>query len=171
MANMFNGVFANTTQKINEKIPRTKKSPSGYLSSKNAESFFISPVTPHEIKVIINSVKSGKAAGPYSIPIFLLKILCEHIAIPLCDIINNSFPSGVFPDMMKLAKIIPLYENDSPEVASNDRPISLLLVFSKIVEKLMHFRIYKFLRNVTFFILFSLASVVNTQRYMFNKYD
>ena len=70
-------------QKINEKIPRTKKSPLDYLSSKNAESFFISLVTPHEIEVIINSMKSGKAVGPYSIPIFLLKILCEHIATPL----------------------------------------------------------------------------------------
>ena len=44
----------------------------------NDESFFISPVTSHEIKVVINSMKSGKAVGPYSIPIFLLKILCEH---------------------------------------------------------------------------------------------
>ena len=89
-------------------------------------------------------MKSGKAVGPYSIPIFLLKILCEHIAIPLCDIINNSFSSGVFPDMMKLAKVIPLYKKDSPEVASSYRPISLLSVFSKIFEKLMHSRLYKF---------------------------
>ena len=104
-------------KKINKKIPRTRKSPLDYLSSKNGESFFISPVTPHEIKVI-NSMKSGKAVGPYSIPIFLLKILCEHIAIPLCDTINNFFSSGVFPDMMKLAKVIPLYKKDSPEVYS-----------------------------------------------------
>ena len=85
MADIFNEVFVNTAQKINEKIPRTRKSPSDCLSSKNAESFFISPVTPHEIKVIINSMKSGKAVGPYNIPIFLLKLLCEHIAIPLCN--------------------------------------------------------------------------------------
>ena len=49
---------------------------------------------------------SGKAVGPHSVPIFLLKILCEHIAIPFCDIISDSFSSGVFPEMMKLAKII-----------------------------------------------------------------
>ena len=85
MANIFNEVFVNTAQKISEKIPKTRKSPLDYLSSKNAEAFFISP---HEIKVIINSMKSGKAVGPYSIPIFLLKLLREHIAIPLCDIIT-----------------------------------------------------------------------------------
>ena len=101
-------------------------------------------MTPHEIKVIINSMKSGKAVGPYSIPIFLLEMLCEHIALPICDMINNSFSSGAFPDMMKLAKVIPLHKKDSPEVASNYRPISLLSVFSKIFEKLIHSRLYKF---------------------------
>ena len=91
MANIFYEVFVNIAKKINEKISRTKRPPLDYLSSKNPESFFISSVTPDEIKVIINSMKSGKAVGPYSIPMFLLNILCEHIAIPLCDITNNSF--------------------------------------------------------------------------------
>ena len=81
-------------------------------------------------------MKSGKAVGPYSVPIFLLKILCEHIATPLCDMINNSFSGGVFPDMMKLTKVIPLYKKDSPEVSSNFLtnfliPISLLSVLVK----------------------------------------
>ena len=81
MASIFNEVFVNTAQKIIEKVPITKRSPLDYLSSKNAESFLVSPVTLHQIKVVINSMKSGKAVGPYSIPIFLLKIPCEHIAI------------------------------------------------------------------------------------------
>ena len=84
---------------------------------------------------------NGKAVGPYSIPIFLLKILSEHIAAPLCDIINDSLSNGIFPDMMKLAKVIPLYKNNSPEDPSNYRSISLLSVFSKITEKLMHTRL------------------------------
>ena len=85
--------------------------------------------------------------GPYSIPIFLLKILSEHIAAPLWDIINDSFSNGIFPDMMKLAKVIPLYKKNSPEDPSNYRPISLLSVFSKITEKLMHTRLYNFLEQ------------------------
>ena len=46
--------------------------------------------------------------------------------------------------MMTLANAIPLYKKGSPEVASNYIPISLLSVFSKIIGKLMHFRISKF---------------------------
>ena len=52
-----------------------------------------------------------------------------------------------FSDMMKLAKVIPLYKKNSSEVPSNYRPISLLSVFSKILEKLMHKRLYSFLEK------------------------
>ena len=76
MANIFNNVFFNTAHKIYRKIPCTRKPPLDYLSCKNSDSFFVSPVSPAEIKIIINSMTNGKAAGPYSIPIFLLKILC-----------------------------------------------------------------------------------------------
>ena len=142
MANIFNNVFVNTAHKINEKICCTRKSPSDYLSSKNNQFFFVFPVSPEEIKILINSMKNGIAVGPYSIPIFLLKILSEHISIPVCDIINDE--CGTFPDLMKMVKVIPLYKKNSPEFASNYRPISLLSVFSKITEKLMHARPYKF---------------------------
>ena len=149
MANIFNNVFVSTAKKINEIIPRTRQSPLEHLSSQNESSFFISPASLEEIKVIINSLKSGKAVSPHSVPIYPLKILSEYVTVPLCDIVNESFSngSGIFPDMIKLAKVIPLYKKNSPEVPSNYRPISLLPVFSKIVEKLMHKRLYSFLEK------------------------
>ena len=114
--------------------------------------------------IIINSMTNGKAVEPYSILIFLLKILSEHIATPLCDIINDSFSNGIFPDMMKLAKVIPLYKKNSPEDPSNYRPISLLSVFSKITEKLMHTRLYNFLEqhNVLYSLQFGFRSKNST---------
>ena len=107
---------------------------------------------------------NGKAVGPYSIPIFLLKILSEHIAAPLCDIINDSFSNGIFPDMMKLEKVIPLYKKNSAEDPSNYRPVSLLSVFSKITEKLMHAWLYNFLEqhNVLYSLQFGFRSKNST---------
>ena len=65
MANIFNDVFINIAHNINKKIPRTRKSSLDYLvSSKTNYSFFISPVTTEEIKIIISSLKNGKAVGP-----------------------------------------------------------------------------------------------------------
>ena len=78
--------------------------------------------------------------NPYSIPISLLKILSSHITKPLCTIINDSFSSGVFPNSLKLAKVIHLHKKSATDVPSNYRPISLLSIFSKVIEKLMHKR-------------------------------
>ena len=95
-------------KKIDERIPTTRKSPLDYLTLRSDKTF-LSPVTPVEIEITISALQAGKAAGPYSIPISLLKILSSHITKLLCTIINDFFSSGVFPDRLKLAKVIPLH--------------------------------------------------------------
>ena len=108
------------------------------MTFRNDKAFFLSPLTPVEIEIIINALQAGKAVGPYSIPISLLKILSSHIRKPLCTIINDSFSSGVLPDRLKLAKVITLHEKGATDVPSNYRPISWLSTFSKVIKKLMH---------------------------------
>ena len=90
---------------------------------------------------------SSKALGPFGIPISLLKLANSHISQPLSHIYNLSFLSGVFPDELKLSRIIPLYKNDSVHDLSNYRPISLLSPFSKILEKLMYKRLLSYLNK------------------------
>ena len=58
---------------------------------------------------------------------------------------NQSFEVGVFPDMLKSAKVTPIHKKESKLNHLNYRPISLLSVFSKIFEKLIYLRIYLFL--------------------------
>ena len=99
----------------------------------------------YQILSIISPLKSGKSLGPNSIPMKILRSLSSLISSPLSQIINESFQSGVFPDKLKLAKVIPLFKKACPLTASNYRPISLLSVFSKITEKVMYERLYKFL--------------------------
>ena len=96
---------------------------------------------------IISLLKSGKSLGPNSIPMKILKSLSPLISSPLSQIINESFKSGIFPDKMKLAKVIPLFKKGCVLTASNYRPISLLSVFSKITEKAMYERLYIFLEK------------------------
>ena len=126
---------------------RTTKSPLEFIGNSICDSFFIAPSVPSEISDIINMLKSGKSLGPNSIPIKLLKHLCPLISLPLSQIINESFQSGIFPDKMKLAKVIPLFKKGCSVTASNYRPISLLSVFSKITEKVMYKRLNDFLEK------------------------
>ena len=53
--------------------------------------------------------------------------------------------SGVFPDRLKLAKVIAIYKKDSKDNPTNYRPISLLSIFSTLIEQLMYKRLYSFL--------------------------
>ena len=145
MANAFNRYFVNVGTNVDKSIPRTKKSPFDYLKERNPNSFFLAPVTPREIEIIINSFNKNKSTGPYSIPILLLKILSSYISIPLASLVHSSFETGIFPEKLKLGKVNPLHKKESTEVPSNYRPISVLSVFSKIIEKLMHTHLYNFL--------------------------
>ena len=58
---------------------------------------------------------------------------------------NLSFKTGIFPDLCKLSKIIPIFKKDDPMFCVNYRPISLLPIYSKIFEKLIYTRMYSFL--------------------------
>ena len=146
IANLFNKFFVNVSHNITKNIPRTDKSPLNFMGERTSNSFFMAPSVPQEISEIISLLKTGKSLGPNSIPMKILKILCPLISASLSQIINESFQSGIFPEKMKLAKVIPLFKKGCPLTASNYRPISLLSVFSKITEKVIYKRLYKFLQ-------------------------
>ena len=145
IANNFNDYFINVASKITGKIPRNPNSPLRYLASANDSSFFISPTVPDEVSSVIQSLKKSKSSGPNSIPVKLLKMLGPLISTQLSQIINESFLTGIFPDKLKIAKVIPIFKKGDASKNSNYRPISLLSVFSKIFEKIMHERLYNFL--------------------------
>ena len=63
----------------------------------------------------------------------------------LSKIINISFETGIFPNLCKLAKVIPIYKKDNPLLCLNYRPISLLPVFSKIFERVIYKRMFHYL--------------------------
>jgi hypothetical protein len=95
----------------------------------------------------ISQLKTGKAVGPFSVPISVLKILRQVISKPLVTLFNASFEVGVVPTSLKLANVIPVYKKGSPACLCNYRPISLLSIFSKLLEKLVCSRLLDFLEK------------------------
>ncbi len=75
----------------------------------------------------------------------LLKQLCEPCSVPITHLVNMSLEQGIVPDAMKLARVIPIHKAKSKEEFNNYRPISLLSNVSKVLEKVVHKRLYSFL--------------------------
>ena len=76
-----------------------------------------------------------------------MKQIKDVISAPLAKLINRSFYNGVFPNSIKIAKVIPIFKNESRAVYNNYRPISFLSSIGKIIQKLMHKRLYNFLET------------------------
>ena len=70
--------------------------------------------------------------------------MIEYLAKPLASIFNKSYQTGEFPDRLKHAKVTPVHKGDDKRLINNYRPISILPVFSKVLEKLMHFKLTSF---------------------------
>ena len=148
IADSFNNYFTQIAKKIKEKLPPTKKSFREFLDNPCRNSFFLSPTTPEEVKNIIISLDTKKATGPFSIPRQLLHELPTEISSILSDIFNQSFKTGKFIQALKHVKVVPVFKNKgSPFEAGNYRPISLLSNVDKVLEKLVHKRMIKFLNR------------------------
>ena len=73
--------------------------------------FFLYPTNKSEIQNIISSLDSNKSVGPESMPKEKLKLLKNDISSQLADIFNISFSTGVFPTILKVAKVVPYIKN------------------------------------------------------------
>ena len=95
-------------------------------------------VSESRICRIVMNMKPKTSSGLDGINNMLLKKLIHVIKGPLCLIANNSLRSGVFPDLMKHTKVVPLYKAGDKALPDNYHPISLLPVISKVLEKIVY---------------------------------
>ena len=103
---------------------------------------FLKDVTESEVNAIVSNYKYKKSTCSDNIDMSIIKKVIPHIVKP--HICNNSFKNCVFPDRMKIAKVIPLFKSNDNHFFTNYIPISLLLQFSKILEKLYNTRLDAF---------------------------
>ena len=129
------------------------------MPEQNKMSFFLSPTEESEVNKFIAELKDG-APGNDGIISKSFKCILDHVAIPLTRLINLSFSQGIFPNELKLALVSPLYKAKDPMVFSNYRPISLLSLFSEILEKLMYNRLLRFLNK---------CKIINKNQFGFRK--
>ena len=108
---------------------------------------FLSPTDRDEIKYLIMNLPAKNSSGCDDISNNLLKKLCSSLLSASEKIFNKSLNEGVFPELMKLADICPLFKSKLENDANNYRPISLLMTISKVLEKIVYQRTYNFMES------------------------
>ena len=144
VANKFNHFFINVAQNLVSKLGNTNKSFKDYLQEPQYEKFFMKPVTSYEVSDLIKNLDESKSPDPYNIPVKLIKLIPYNMSGALTDIFNESFKTGIFSDLLKLAHVTPIHKGNSRLAVTHYRPISVLPIISKVFEQIVHKRVYNF---------------------------
>ena len=142
LTNEFNQFFAkvglnaaDTAQRLRENIIVRDFSSENGIDTTSMEVFNLRTV--EEVRQIVTSLPMNKSLGPDKISACVLKDCLPVILGPLTDIFNCSILTSTFPDNWKEAEVILILKDGDHERAANNRPLSLLAVASKVLERIV----------------------------------
>ena len=124
--------------------PERNNSFRNYLTDPISGSLFLRPTNNYEVLREINQLNNKATTD---IRVSLSKYVEQEIVSGLVIIFNKSFEKGRFPELSKIAKVIPIFKSEERTDPSNYRPISLLSVFDKLLEELMYNRLNPFFQK------------------------
>ena len=123
IANSFTDFFVNVGQNLADNI-ESIIDPLRYIAN-NVHSIKTIEITEDKIMNIISAMKNS-AAEFDELPAFIMKQCSKFYIKPLCHVLSLSIRQGVFPNELKLAKVLPIYKSDDERQLKNYRPISVL---------------------------------------------
>ena len=143
VANILNDHFASVGSKIASTFPETRtENENVYRESES--NFLFKTVTSLDVSKIIHCLKNKPChISTYSAKV--LKYISAIVSPFLAVIINMSLSTGIFPDMLKLARVVPILKSGDSTDVNNYRPISVLPILSKIFERVVHAQLQAYL--------------------------
>ena len=100
-----------------------------YVNSVN-DSIVVQPVSVAQVRNIITSLKDSSTGWDHLSP-FVMKQCVDTYVEHITVLINNSFYHGIFPDELKLARVVPIFKSGDSSNINNYRPISIIPLFFK----------------------------------------
>ena len=154
VANTFNDFFTTVATKLVDKLPNA----CGLYGGTHIQEFYrakgvipnsckLKVVSEGEIRKALNKVNQCKASGLDDIPALFIKDGATAITHVITHIINLSLTTGTVPEDFKLARVVPLFKKSSRAEAGNYRPVSILSVLSKVLERVVYNQIYAHLQE------------------------
>ena len=129
-----NKYFCGVPAELASKLPKSNHRSSSYEHRKK-ESFRVIRVNEVEVLSLLESIDIKKSFGFDKVHPLLLSSASPIIYSPLTFVINLSLKQDIFPDSLKVAKVIPTFKQGSRPLYNNYRPLSVLSAVSKIFER------------------------------------
>lgn len=138
VAELFNEIFATCASS-----PSTSSNALNpiFVETSHQSSFFLQPPDEDEINRQICNLRANSADGHDKIGPKVIKTLAAFMVPILTHLVKVIFETGIYPETFKLALVVPIFKDGSKLVAENYRPISVLPVLDKIVERILRDRL------------------------------
>ena len=104
-------------------------------------------ISTSEVYDILSTLDVTKAAGIDGINPRILRYCASSLLIPICHLFMSSIITGYIPNQWCIHCIIPIYKSGDKSSVKNYRPISLLCILSKVLERIIYNRMMSFLSN------------------------
>lgn len=153
----FNEYFINIGFNLAQQLPKCDLSYESFMDNNwttALPTFSFHPTSSEAVQKIIDSLTTRKATGIDNITVRTLKENKSILAPMITSLINFSIERSIFPDSLKVARVIPLHKKGDPTTPANYRPISILNSLSKIFEKVLAAQITNFFESNSLFSTF-----------------
>lgn len=144
LADQFNEHFCSVGSNLHSGLTTPKEL---CLPPWHGPSFGYIDITETELISTAKNLNSMKAKGIDGIPISVLTKNIEILAPTLVLLFNKAFHTGIYPEILKIAKVTPIYKTGNQNELSNYRPISVLSCINTLFEKLLAIRVKNFLHK------------------------
>lgn len=142
--NQINKFVATIGKKLAEKF---EKNDITHYPITTTARFKLQPITEEDLTITIRNMKNTKSEGHDKISVDIIKRNIEHLKKNITIMINKIMETGTIPDNMKITKITPVYKEGDPNDCSNYRPICLLPMINKILEKIINDQLLAYLEE------------------------
>ena len=150
LSECMNEFFVNKVNALRSNIPACRTNPLDRVSTLmegRTCSFSLKAAHPDEVSKVIKNMKSSKSCGLDNIDSYILKLACDELTPAITHIINLSIEQRCFPAGWKTSKVIPLFKKKDATLPQNYRPVSLLSITSKILERIVYNQLIDYLEK------------------------
>ena len=145
IANVLNNYFSNIGNELSKQVPDVNTTFKDYMPDPTEKNAYLKPTNESELGKEIGKLKKKSVLDIFNLNI--IKSVKDQLIPGLVIVFSKSTPEGIFPDILKIAKIIPIFKKNEDYIAGNYRPISLLNIFHKLLKKIMYRRLMSFFQK------------------------